>query len=112
METRLSLIWLGLFGITQSTDVITTQLDRARGAIESMPVSNSLLTQGIGVYVATKVALVIAVSVATLLSLRWLRAKQGRARAIHGYVLSAIRVGTVAIALASLNNALLLRSLG
>ena len=112
METRLSLIWLSLFGIAQSTDVFTTELDRARGAIESMPVSNGLLAEGIGVYLAIKVALVIAVSIATLLSLRWLRANRGRARAIHGYVLSAIRVGTVAITIASLNNAMLLRSLG
>ena len=108
----MSVIWLSLFGILQSADVFTTELDRARGAIESMPISETLLTQGIGTYVATKAALVVAVSVALLISHRWVRAKGSLSRAIHGFVLSGIRIGTVAIAIASLNNALLLRSMG
>ena len=112
MEARLSVIWLSLFGILQSTDIFTTELDRARGAIESMPISDTLLTQGIGTYVATKLALVVALSVAAFLSLRWLRARRSPSRAIHAFVLSGIRIGTVAIAIASLNNALLLRSMG
>jgi hypothetical protein len=112
VEPRLSIIWVSLFGILQSTDILTTELDRARGMIESMPVSEGLLTQSTWLFVATKVALVLAVSVATLLSLRWLRARRSRSRAVHGYVLSAVRIGTVAVAIVSLNNALLLRSLG
>jgi hypothetical protein len=107
-----SIIWLSLLGLVQSTDVLTTEFDRARGAIESMPVSDALLSQGNGLYLATKLALVLVVSGATLLSLRWLRARRSRSRTIHGYVLSSVRIATVAIAIVSLNNALLLRSLG
>jgi hypothetical protein len=112
VATRLSIIWVSLFGLLQSTDVLTTEFDRARGAVESMPISEALLAQGTSVYVGTKLALVLAVSVATLLSLRWLRARGSWSQAIHSYVLSAIRIATVAIAVVSLNNALLLRTLG
>ena len=113
MEARLSLAWFGLFGVLQSTDVLTTAVDRAGGSIESMPVTAALLDAGgIRLYLLMKVFLVAAAAVALLLSLRWLRRRRSHARAVHSYVLSAVRIGTVAIALASLNNALLLRSLG
>lgn len=112
IEARLTAIWLGLFGILQSTDVLTTAVDRARGSIESMPVRAALLNQGgVRLYLAMKVFLVAAAAAALLLSLRWVRKRRRHARAIHSYVLSAVRIGTVAIAIASLNNALLLSSL-
>ena len=113
MEARLSVIWLGLLAVLESTDVFTTALNRARGSIESMPVSAALLNQGgFGLWVTIKIALVVSASCALLLSLRWLRSRSSHAHAIHVFVLTAIRMGTVAIALASLNNAVLLRSLG
>ena len=112
-EARLSVIWLGLLAMLESADVFTTALDRARGSIESMPVSAALLNQGgLELWVTIKIALVVSAASALLLSLRWLQNKRSYARAIHVYVLTAIRMGTVAIALASLNNAVLLRSLG
>jgi hypothetical protein len=58
-----------------------------------------------------KVGLVAAAAAAALLALRWLRFKRVHARALYVYVISAIRVATVALAIASLNNALLLKSL-
>ncbi|HET9782242.1 MAG TPA: hypothetical protein VFR33_10725 [Candidatus Dormibacteraeota bacterium] len=113
MEGRLSVIWFGLFGVLQSTDVLTTAVDRARGSIESMPVSAALLDAGgVRLYLLMKVFLIAAAALALLLSVRWVRAKRRNAQAVHLYVLSAVRIGTVAIALASLNNAVLLRSMG
>lgn len=113
MEARLGLIWLGLLGVLESTDAITTAMDRARGSIESMPISAILLDAGgMGLFVTMKVAVVIGASTALWFSLRWLGSRRAHARALYSYVLSAIRVGSVAIAIASLNNALLLRSLG
>jgi hypothetical protein len=110
---RLSLIWFGLFGVLQSTDVFTTALDRASGSIGSMPVTAALLDEGgIGLYLMMKIFLVAAAAVALLVSFRWMQRRRRHARAINSYVLSAVRIGTVAIAIASLNNALLLRSLG
>ncbi|HEV3309125.1 MAG TPA: hypothetical protein VG815_01195 [Chloroflexota bacterium] len=112
MESRLSLIWVGLLGVIESTDVLTTALDRARGSIELVPLSAAVLDQGgLVLFITVKVGLVAAAAVAVVLTLRWLRYKRNHARALHTYVLSAIRMATVALAIASLNNALLLKSL-
>jgi hypothetical protein len=112
VESRLSLIWVGLLGIIESTDVLTTAVDRARGSIESMPMSAAVLDQGgLALFMTMKVGLVAAAAVAALLALRWLRYKRLHARALYVYVISAIRMATVALAIVSLNNALLLRSL-
>jgi hypothetical protein len=112
VESRLSLIWVGLLGVIESIDVLTTAVDRARGSIELAPLSATVLDQGgLVLFVAVKVGLVAAAAVAVLLALRWLRYKRHHARALYVYVLSAIRMTTVALAIACLNNALLLKSL-
>jgi len=113
MESRLSLIWVGLFGVIESIDALTTAVDRARGSIELVPLSAAVLDQGgLVLFVTLKVGLVAAAAAAVLLALRWLRYKRDHARTLYAYVLSAIRMATVALAIASLNNALLLKSLG
>jgi hypothetical protein len=112
VESRLTLIWVGLFGVIESTDALTTAIDRARGSIELMPLSAAVLDQGgLVLFFTMKVGLVAAAAAAAMLALRWLRYKRDHARALYVYVLSAIRVATVALAIASLNNALLLKSL-
>jgi hypothetical protein len=112
VESRLSLIWVGLLGIIESTDILTTAVDRARGSIELAPLSATVLDNGgLVLFVIVKVGLVGAAAAAALLALRWLRNKRHHARALHVFVLSAIRMATVALAFASLNNALLLKSL-
>ena len=112
MESRLSLIWVGLLGVIESIDVLTTAVDRARGSIELVPLSATVLDQGgLFLFVTVKVGLVAAAAAAVLLALRWLRYKRNHARALFVYVLSAIRVSTVVLAIVSLNNALLLNSL-
>jgi hypothetical protein len=112
VESRLSLIWVGLLGVIESTDVLTTAFDRARGSIELVPLSAAVLDQGgLVLFVTVKVGLVAAAAAAVLLALRWLRYRRDRARTLYTYVLSAIRIATVALAIASLNNALLLNSL-
>ena len=113
METRVSLIWLGLLGIIESIDILTTALDRARGSIESMPVSAALLNRGgLLLFSSLKALLVAAAAIALVLTLRWIRDNRRHARAVYVYVISAIRMVAVALAIASLNNALLLKSLG
>jgi hypothetical protein len=112
VEFRLSLIWVGLLGVIESTDLLTTAVDRARGSIELVPLSAAVLDQGgLVLFVTVKVGLVAAAAVAALLALRWLQYRRDHARTLHAYVLSAIRLATVALAIASLNNALLLNSL-
>lgn len=112
MESRLSLIWVGLLGLIESIDILTTAADRARGSIELAPLSSSVLDHGgLILFVTVKVGLVGAAVAAVLLALRWLRYKRAHARVLYTYVLSAIRMATVALAIACLNNALLLKSL-
>jgi hypothetical protein len=104
---------VGLFAVIESIDALTTAVDRARGSIELVPVSAAVLDQGgLVLFVTVKVGLVAAAAAAVLLALRWLRYKRDHARTLYTYVLSAIRMATVALAIASLNNALLLKSLG
>jgi hypothetical protein len=112
VESRLSLIWVGLLGVIESTDILTTAVDRARGSIELVPLSAAVLDRGgLVLFVTVKVGLVVAAGASAVLALRWLRYKRDHARTLYTYVLSAIRMATVALAIASLNNALLLRSL-
>jgi hypothetical protein len=67
---------------------------------------------GLTLFVIVKMGLVAAVAAAVLLALIWLRYKRDHARTLFAYVLSGVRMATVVLAVASLNNALLLRSLG
>ncbi len=112
MEYRLSLIWMGLLSVIESTDILTTGLARAKGAIESMPVSAAVLNEGgMALFANVKVLLVSGFAAALLLALRWLRLDRMHARWFYQYVLAGIRLSTIALAIVSLNNAVLLRSL-
>jgi hypothetical protein len=109
---RLSFIWVALLGAIQSTDVITTWLGRARGAIEAMPISAAVINEGgMALFVFVKFALVLAGAAAVFITLRWVRTDRPGAVALHVFTLAAIRGSTVALALVSLHNAFLLRSL-
>jgi len=109
---RLSLIWIGLLGAIQSTDIITTSIGRARGAVEAMPVSAAVINEGgMMLFVLVKFALVLAGAAAVFLTLRWVRSNRPGAVALHLFTLAAIRGSTVALALVSLHNAFLLKSL-
>ena len=112
VESRLGLIWVGLLGVIESTDVLTTAVDRARGSIESAPLSAAVLNQGgLVLFAIVKVGLVAALAAAVLLALIWLRYERDHARTLYAFVLSGVRMTTVVLAVASLNNALLLKSL-
>jgi hypothetical protein len=113
VELRLTVIWLTLLGVIESTDALTTALGRARGAVESMPASAAILSEGgMPLYVGVKVLLVVGVSIAALLAARWVQARRDHSRAVYVYAISSVRVCAVALAIVSLNNAVLLRSLG
>jgi hypothetical protein len=109
---RLSLVWVGLLGTIESIDILTTWLGRARGAIESMPISAAVMNEGgMLLFIAVKVALVVAISLAVLVALLWVRRGRSGAGAIYAYTLTAVRVTTVALAIVCLHNAMLLTSL-
>lgn len=111
MEAKLAAIWVGLLGVFQVTDLGTTALDRARGAVEAMPATAAVLEAGFGHLAAVKLMLVAAAAVAAILTLRLSRRTRAGA-ALFRYVLNVCRVGAVAAALVSLHNAMLFTTLG
>ena len=108
VEGRLAIAWLVLLTATQFTDVLTTALDRARGAVESMPLTVAILAEG-GLLrlAALKLLLVVGLGLGLYVSLGW---KQRGSRAPFAFVISACRITAVTIALVSLQNALLFDS--
>lgn len=109
---RLSIIWIGLLGAIQSTDIITTSIGRARGAVEAMPISAAVMNAGgMGLFVFVKFGLVVVGAIAILITLRWVRMDRPHALTLHSFTLAAIRGSTVALALVSLHNAFLLTSM-
>jgi len=109
---RASITWISLLGVIEFTDILTTAIGHAEGAIEAMPVSAAVIASGgIGMFVVVKVALVVAVATAVFLALRWMERGTPGASTLFNFTLWSVRVATVALALVSLHNAVLLTSL-
>jgi hypothetical protein len=109
---RSSVVWISLLAAIEAIDIITTGIGRARGAIESMPISAAVMDEGgMALFVIVKVALVAAGATAVLLALLWVRKGRPGAGWVYAFTLSAIRVTTVALAIVALHNAVLLQSL-
>ena len=112
MEIRQAILWTALLLAGQTTDLITTALDRARGALESMPVSARLLERGgISLLWSTKLLLVAAAGIALLLTARWARRDSRRSRTTFRFCLVAVQAATMGLAWVSLTNVALLSSL-
>lgn len=109
---RSSVVWIGLLGAIESMDILTTEMGRAAGAIESMPISAAVMNEGgMALFIIVKLALVIAGAAAVMLALLWVRNGRPGAGWVYVFTLSSIRVTTVALAIVALHNALLLQSL-
>jgi hypothetical protein len=112
VTNRATLVWITLLGAIEFTDIWTTAIGRAHGAIESMPISAAVMAEGgLLLFIAVKLALVGGVAVAVLLALHWTRHGRPGAGALYAFTLSSIRVATVALAVVSLHNAMLLNAL-
>ena len=112
MEIRRAALWTALLLASQATDVLTTTFDRARGALESMPISAHLLDMGgIGLFWSTKLLLVAAAGTALLLAARWTRRDQQASRITFRFCLVAVQGATLGLAWVSLTNLQLLSSL-
>ena len=109
---RSSLVWINLLAAIEATDILTTDIGRARGAVESMPISAAVMNEGgMALFIFVKLALVAAGATAVLLALLWVRKGRPGAGWVYVFTLSAIRVTTVALAIVALHNAVLLKSL-
>jgi ABC-type long-subunit fatty acid transport system fused permease/ATPase subunit len=109
---RSSLVWISLLAAIEAMDILTTDIGRAHGAVESMPISAAVMNEGgMVLFIAVKLALVAAGATAVLLALLWVRSGRPGAGWVYFFTMSAIRVTTVALAIVSLHNAVLLQSL-
>jgi hypothetical protein len=109
---RASITWIGLLAAIEFTDILTTAIGHAKGAVEAMPVSAAVIANGgIAMFVMVKLGLVVAVASAILLALRWMVRGTPGATTLFNFTLWSVRVATVALALVSLHNAVLLTSL-
>ena len=109
---RSSLVWISLLGAIEAMDILTTNLGRAAGAVESMPISAAVIAEGgMGLFIIVKLALVVAGATAVLLALLWVRNERPGEGWVYAFTISSIRVTTVALAIVALHNAVLLQAL-
>jgi len=109
---RSSFVWISLLGAIEAMDILTTDIGRGLGAVESMPISAAVMNQGgMALFIVVKLALVAAGAVAVLLAALWVKNGRPGAGSVYFFTLSSIRVTSVALAIVSLHNAVLLQSL-
>jgi len=109
---RSSLVWISLLAAIEAIDILTTDVGRAHGAVESMPISAAVMNEGgMALFIVVKLALVLAGATAVWLALLWVSKGRPGAGWVYVFTLSAIRVTTVALAIVALHNAVLLQSL-
>jgi hypothetical protein len=109
---RWSFVWISLLGAIEAMDILTTDIGRAYGAVESMPISAAVMNEGgMALFIVVKLALVVSSAIAVLLAALWVRNDRPGAGWVYFFTISAIRVTTVALAIVSLHNAVLLQSL-
>ena len=109
---RSSFVWISLLGAIEAMDILTTDVGRAYGAVESMPISAAVMDQGgMALFVFVKLALVAAGAIAVLLAAIWVRSGRPGAGWVYFFTISSIRVTSVALAIVSLHNAVLIQSL-
>lgn len=112
MEVRQAILWSGLLLGSQTTDTLTTAIDRTRGAIESMPVSARLLdVGGIAMFWGFKLLVVITVAVALLTAASLVREGHNVSRITFRFCLVAVQAVTICLAFVSLSNLALLSSI-
>jgi len=110
VEIRQALLWSGLLLGSQATDTLTTAIDRAQGAIESMPISARLLeVGGVALFWSFKVLIVAGAAAALVAAARKVHEDEHRlSRVTFRFSLIAVQVVTICLAGVSLSNLALL----
>jgi hypothetical protein len=112
VEVRQAMLWSGLLLGSQATDTLTTAIDRARGAIEMMPLSSRLLeVGGVALLWTFKVMIVAGAASALLAAARKVRDDHRLSRLTFRLALIAVQAVTIGLACVSLSNLALLSSL-
>lgn len=106
------MLWSGLLLGSQTTDTLTTAIDRARGAIESMPVSARLIdVGGIAMFWSFKLLIVLTVAMVLLTAASLVREGHYLSRITFRLCLVAVQAVTICLAFSSLSNLALLSSI-
>lgn len=113
MEIRRAVLWSGLLLGSQATDTLTTAIDRARGAIEMMPISSRLLeVGGIALFWTFKVMIVASAAAALIAAARKVRDEDRKlSRVTYRIALVAVQAVTIGLAFVSLSNLALLTAI-
>ena len=111
VELRQALLWSGLLLGSQATDTLTTAVDRAKGALESMPISARLLeVGGVALFWSFKVLIVASAAAALIAAARAVRRDHRLSHITFRASLVAVQAVTICLACVSLSNLALLAS--
>ena len=112
MEVRQAVLWSGLLLGSQATDTLTTAIDRARGAVELMPISNQLLeVGGVALFWTFKLMIVASAAAALMAAARKVRDDHRLSRITFRISLLAVQAVTIGLAVVSISNLALLSSI-
>jgi hypothetical protein len=112
VEIRQALLWSGLLLGSQATDTLTTAIDRARGAVEIMPISSRLLeVGGVALFWTFKVMIVASAAAALVAAARKVREDKRLSVVTFRVSLVAVQAVTIFLAAVSLSNLALLTSM-
>jgi len=112
VEVRQAVLWSGLLLGSQATDTLTTAIDRARGAVELMPISNQLLeVGGVALFWTFKLMIVASAAAALMAAARKVREDHRLSRITFRISLLAVQAVTIGLAVVSLSNLALLTSI-
>ena len=111
-ELRQAVLWSALLLGSQATDTLTTAIDRARGAVEVMPISSQLLeTGGVALFWTFKVMIVASAAAALIAAAHKIPENNRLSRVTFRLSLVAVQAVTIALAGVSLSNLALLSSI-
>jgi hypothetical protein len=112
VETRQAFLWSGLLLGSQATDTLTTAIDRARGAVEMMPISSRLLeVGGVALFWTFKLMIVASAAAALMAAARKVHEDHRMSLITFRVCLVAVQGVTIGLAAVSLSNLALLTSI-
>jgi hypothetical protein len=113
VEIRQAVLWSGLLLGSQTTDTLTTAIDRARGAVEMMPISSRLLeVGGVALLWTFKLMIVAGAAAVLMAAARKVREDDHRLSRITFRVsLVAVQAVTIGLAAVSVSNLALMTSI-
>ena len=112
MEVRQAVYWSCLLLGSQATDTLTTAVDRARGAVEMMPISSRLLeVGGVALLWTFKVMIVASAAAALIAAANKVREDHRLSQLTFRVALVAVQAVTIGLAIVSLSNLALLSAI-